>query len=200
MLRLLKPWKASLPALAFFFVWYWIALCRLDDKGELTLSSFTSGAWFFLGFPFFTIFGLVYAAFIARQVRNRKQWLLWLMISLSIVLLVASIHDSLPVSRLEAIIGKRAARLSRIERLRVADSFNAGITTEGVITGPNELLNLIDQHRSLRKAPKDVIRRPILGEAVPESAECREDDLAVFFRDPATGRIWFRARSGPPRP
>ena len=90
----------------------------------------------------------------------------------------------------------------------MGDTFNAGETASGVITGPRNLLDTIAHDRSLevtRGTPPDArLQRcfPQLqldldsNEENLERGDQADDETSVFYLRPATGKIYFVRRSG----
>jgi hypothetical protein len=165
--------------------------------GTLRASTFKTGGWYVLGSPVIAALGVAFGAFVATLARRRRQVMAGFMLALALTLFFDALRSSLPANRVSAIIGERAARNVTIERLRVADSFNEGATTWGIISGPNDLVDLISRRRGLTLSSETSLR-PLQAafpdDFIPDVGDAYCDQRALFFRHPATGKIYFRKR------
>jgi hypothetical protein len=192
-----RPWPYSFAGFCLFILLAWISMAGLDFDGTLRASSFTTAGWFGLGFPFIAGVGVAFAAFVANLARRRHAVIACLMLALALGLLLVSLHPSRPANRVSAIIGESAAKHVIIERLRVADSFNERQTTWGIISGPQDLLDAIVQHRSLEMSPQASLaplRAMFPDDSLPEFGDVARDRRSIFYRDPGTGKIFFQKK------
>ena len=183
--------------------WFDSVCIRFD--GTNRWSSFTTAGWFSIGFPFIAGMGLLYAAFVAYLSRRIHSSVAGLALVFILVLIVGAIRSGLPESRLAAIIGERAAQHATIECLFVADSFNDGVATWGIISGPEDLLESIANHFSVEVTPEmppnglqsyfpELFPKKTISEfedQIPELGDAAGDKRSTFFRHPKSGKIYF---------
>lgn len=204
-----QPWPLSLLAFCSFIALAWFSTACLNFDGTNYWTSRTTAGWFVCGFPFTAGIGLLYAAFVAFLARRIRRFAAWIVLAIGAALLADAIHASTPEMRLARIVGARAARSTPLDRLKIVDSFNEGETAAGIFTDPDDLLEMIAQDRTLeltRRAVPDLRLHdyfpelfPQLNSSIPQNACVEIGDMAsnersIFYRQPATRKIYFLAR------
>lgn len=190
-----RPAPASLAAFLAFLAWNWIATSGVNYDGTLRLSTFTTGGWYVLGFPFVAAMALGYSAFVAFMFRKQR----WITGSASLAIVVAlvvvSAYGALPSTRVTAIVGSRVGPNITIHRLSARDSFNEGVTTFGVISGPENTLESIATERSLSlkdDVPLFPLQRMFPQDGLPEFGSAYTDGRSTFYFHSDTNRIYFQ--------
>ena len=159
----------------------WFGMSATDYDGALDWSTFRTAGWFILGLPFIAGFAALYSALFCLVAIRKSQTLAWVaLVVVSAVLFMLSIYCALPSTRVRYVVGEAACRVGRLEQLRVSDSFNDGITTRGVISGPDELIEIIREHRPLEREPG--ADRLTLFRALFEDAELPDTKCQRFRR------------------
>jgi hypothetical protein len=158
----MKPKPLFITSLALFMTLMWFVLANMDYDRSRSLASimaFNTAGWFILGLPCIAGLGIAYGAFftlIGRGIHPICGWVAMLVLTIPAILYIA--YDGLPSNRLPTIIGSEAAQVATVERLVVCESFNAGKTVSGVISGPDNLLDMIVRHGGL--TPESHARLP----------------------------------------
>ena len=202
-----RPWPLGLATVCVFIALNWFSMSGLRFDGTNHLSARTTAGWFVLGFPFILALGLLCAAGVTFLWRRVHKIAGWGALALLVALLAGSLGASTPERRLVAIIGPRAAQQAALERLEVVDSFNAGETAWGIISGPDDLLETIARDRSLELThpsppharlrhffPElflDLETEPDTGDMAASVGEQARNDRSAFFRPSGSSRIYF---------
>jgi hypothetical protein len=194
-MSIFRPLPAFLSAFLLFVAWTWIGMAGIDYDGALRPSSFTTAGWFVLGFPVIGGIALAYAAFASFLIRKRC-WITACAIFAVLVMLIGmTAYGSLPANRVAAIIGPDLARNVTIHRLHAMDSFNAGVTTFGVISGPEDLLHSIAEEQSLRLEETVTLYRfqfMFPEDSLPDYGPVYTDGRLTFYSCADTNRIYFK--------
>jgi hypothetical protein len=190
-----RPLLIFIPGFCLFLVLLWFWTSGVDYNGENELASLTTAGWYFLGFPFNAAFAAAYGALFAFVGRRTRAWIgLLTLLAVTIPLLAATIRHSLPTHRIQSVLGSEASQVATIESLRESDSFNDGTSTCGILTGPEELLDLIVRHRDLKRdtqSPLTTFQSYFRNDGLPDYGDVYRDARSAFYRHSETGRIYF---------
>jgi hypothetical protein len=190
-----RPWSIVIAGTCAVLVLMWFAMSGIQYEGKDEFSSLTSAGWFFLGFPCIVAFGAAYGGLFAFVGRRTRVWIGWLcLLAVTIPLLAATIRQSLPTHRIQSVLGPEASQIAIVESLRESDSFNDGTSTCGILTGPEELLDLIVRHRDLkqdRQIPLTTFQSHFRNDGLPDYGDVYRDARSAFYLHSETGRIYF---------
>lgn len=194
-----RPWPYSLAAIGALFIYFWAALSGIDYDAVENRSTSTTGGWFILALPFTIGMAVAYAVFVTFVARRLHPIAACVFLAPTIWLAALSVSSMTPDQRIATIIGERAASRTSIERLRSHDSFNDGVTTYGILSGPEDVFEQIIEYRSLKlneEAPLYNLGSYFDDDSIPEFGPAYGNDRSLFYRHADSGKIYFRHRAG----
>ena len=106
----------------------------------------------------------------------------------------ASAYASLPQTRVMAIVGSDIGSNVTVHRLLAMDSFNDGVSTFGVISGPDETLQIIAYERQLRlndNVPLHLLQRVFPDDGFHDYGAAYTDGRSTFYFHSDTNCIYF---------
>ena len=184
-------------------VYVWFDFSNMIYDGQSTLTAYRTAGWFYLGLPGIIGFAFVYSMFFtlfARRLHMAFGWSCLLVVAGCMT--IYAIYSTLPSQRLARAIGKESAMLSSIHHLHQHDTFNGGTMTHGIITGPDNLMDLVIDQNDLVLSPLsslDLLRRALDEHSLPDYGEKYENERLTCYQHPQSGKIYFAYRSALPR-
>jgi hypothetical protein len=190
-----RPLLIFVPGLCLFLVLLWFLTSGVNYGGQNEFASLTTAGWYFLGFPCNAAFAAAYGALFAFVGRRTRVWIgLLTLLAVTIPLLAATIQFSLPTHRIQSVLGSEASLIATVEALRESDSFNDGTSICGIVSGPENLLDLIVRHRQLKReaqSPLTTFQSHFQNEGLPDYGDVYRNNRSAFYRHSETGRIYF---------